>query len=173
MSSPRFQSSKSPVDIVSRKALELLARRDYGVAELQAKLVQKYRTLLPNDELSILVQSICDRFVTLGYLSDERFAESAIRSRLSRGFGQRRIELALKQKGLDESVYKPMLAALLDNADYDEALKTVWQKKFNHLPKTPQEKAKQFRFLVYRGFGYDQVTQFLQGIENEATSDEY
>ncbi len=170
MSSPHFQSSQNPADVVSRKALELLARREYGVAELHFKLMQKYRTLLPKGELSVLVQSICDRFVALGYLSDERFAESIIRSRLNRGFGQRRIELALQQKGLDECVYKPLLAALQDNADYDEALKTVWQKKFNQPPKTPQEKAKQFRFLVYRGFGYDQVTQFLQRLEGEVAS---
>ena len=48
-------------------------------------------------------------------------------------------------------------------ADFDWAsiIKLAWQKKFSGPPEDYQEKAKQARFLEYRGFSADSIMRFL------------
>ena len=63
-----------------------------------------------------MIETVLDEFVELGLLDDPRFAEGRRRTLERRGFSKRRIELGLKQKGLDAETIRGALADEVDEA---------------------------------------------------------
>lgn len=95
-----------------------------------------------------------------GYLNDQRLIENFIRSRQTRGYGPERIRLELQKRGLEVETIAEQLQ-ITDNAWLVEARK-VWQKHFKgQKPKDFKTKAKQMRFLQYRGFTQEQIESVL------------
>ncbi|NVJ66024.1 MAG: regulatory protein RecX [Gammaproteobacteria bacterium] len=128
-------------------AMDLLARREHSRRELINKLkIRGYE----GEE----VEDYLDRLTERGLQSDQRFAESYVRMRSGNGYGQRRISQELQQKGIAESkisqIYEEMAL------DWYQIALEIWQKKYNQLPGNDLKlKAKQSRFLQYRGFDFD------------------
>lgn len=126
-------------------AMRLLARREHSSQELKQKLAYKgFDSAL----LDTLIQDLRQE----GLLSDERFAESYVRSRISRGYGPSRIRQELRQRGTNEEIIE---ATVIDNDEqWFELARSVRQKKFGmDSPQNLKEKLKQQKFLQYRGFG--------------------
>ena len=99
-------------------------------------------------------------FLAQGLLSDERFAESLVRSRRRRGFGPVRIRKELEDKGLECEA----IGRWVDprSADWLAEIERVRRQKFGDgAPRTWEERAKQARFLQYRGFTFEQIQQAL------------
>lgn len=140
---------------VIHSAMGFLARREHASQELRNKLSRKGFDLGTIDQA--LIQLRHDNL-----LSDQRFVESFIHSRLSKGHGPLRIEQDLRKYGID----KEMLYSTLNHydADYWQTLACqVRQKRFGQtLPRTPQERAKQSSFLQYRGFNHEQIRVALR-----------
>jgi regulatory protein len=92
-------------------------------------------------------------------LDDGRFAEAYIHYRVGRGYGPVRIGAELRQRGVADA----LTAALLDRLeiDWDEHIAAVWGKKFGRAAADFRERAKQARFLQYRGFAPDQIARIL------------
>ena len=93
-------------------------------------------------------------------LSDDRFVEMLIRARRRRGYGPVRIRGELREKGVADDV----IARWLDvgSHDWTEEVKRVRRQKYGAgMPTTMNERAKQARFLQYRGFTFDQIQQAL------------
>ena len=134
---------------IRRKAMDFLALRDYGRAELVLKLANKgYKRSIVEDE----VQRLTDE----GLQSDTRFAEAFVQSRINQGKGPVRIRSELGRKGIPDGIVD---AAIEDAAvDWHELTIEVREKKFGALqPNDLKDKARQVRFLQYRGFEQDQV----------------
>ena len=132
-----------------KKAMDLLARREYGFAELVGRVKAAGFT---DDVATSVVTVLADE----GLQDDERFAESFARSKLGRGTGPLRIRQALLEKGLSETRAERAVAGL--DADWIAEARQVREKKFGGEP--PDEytaKAKQMRFLQYRGFDHEQI----------------
>lgn len=127
-----------------KKAMDYLARREYGRQELVEKLVRAgFDREVCTAEVSRLVGD--------GLQDDRRFADAYVRSRLSQGKGPVRIALELGERGLDEG----LIGDVIDAADTDwfALAAAVRQKKFGSIPAPDfAGKAKQMRFLQYRGF---------------------
>jgi len=125
-------------------ALNFLSIREHARAELRQKLLSKK---FPLDGIEqVLMQLQADDL-----LSDARFTESFIRSRRNKGWGPVRIRYELQQHQIAED----LLNELLDSHDeqWTEAARRVRQKKFGTAIATDmKQKAKQIRFLQYRGF---------------------
>ena len=66
-----------------KRAMDLLARREYGCGELSRKLVQK-------GFASDLSAEVVAGLKSDGLVADERFVEAFVRSRISRGHGPQR-----------------------------------------------------------------------------------
>lgn len=129
------------------QAMNLLARREHLRQELVLKLGKKFGAEAADD-----ITAVLDDLVEENLLSDERFTESYIRHRVGKGYGPDRIRQELRQKG----VRSELLDIALEAADVDwvERAAEVRLKKFGPTPPTDfQEKARQLRFLNYRGFG--------------------
>src|SRR5512139_3539827 len=90
--------------LVRKAAYTLLARREYGRQEMVNKLLGK------GFEPS-LVDSVVEQLVAERLLSDERFVETFVRSRSNRGYGPRRIEAELRERGISDELSDERIAA--------------------------------------------------------------
>ena len=136
-----------------KKAMDYLARREYGRKELSAKLVSA-----GFDESTAL--SAVEQLMRDGLQDDRRFVDTFIQSRVQQGKGPVRIRLELAQRGVDET----LVDAVLEDRDDDwrSLAKSLWQRKFGPNPPCDfREKAGQMRFLQYRGFTHDQIQAAL------------
>ena len=76
-------------------AMRLLTRREHSSQEIKQKLVYKGFD-------SALIENLIKELRQENLLSDERFAESYVRSRISRGYGPSRIRQELRQRGTND-----------------------------------------------------------------------
>lgn len=96
-----------------------------------------------------------------GLLSDLRFTECYLRFRRGKGIGPKRIALELQAKGVSAQMIAEHLE-MADNAWFTEARK-VWLKQFKgKLPTDFKSRAKQMRFLQYRGFTREHIASVLE-----------
>ena len=144
---------------VRRVAMDLLARREHGRIELSRKLRQRGAPVE-------LVEPALDRLAEEGLLSEARYLESFVRMRANAGYGPLRIREELSQRGLARDDIEQ---ALRDSGfDWSEQLRAVWQRKFaGELPGDPRERARQGRFLSYRGYPLDMIGQLLRGAASD------
>lgn len=96
-----------------------------------------------------LVESVLDELVALKFLSDERMAESLVRSTSAR-FGSARLAQDMQRKGLSEGLVAEVLAPLADTEQ--ERAQELWNRRFGKPPADLKERARQYRFLMSRGF---------------------
>ena len=132
-----------------KKAMDLLARREHGHAELKRKLAAAgFGPDVAADALQQLVEE--------GLQSDRRFVESFVQSRINQGKGPLRIHADLGQRGIAAGLVDEVLEGT--GEDWYELAREARLKKFG--PSQPdgfREKARQMRFLQYRGFEPDQI----------------
>ena len=136
------------------RALKLLAQREHSRSELESKLA---RHVEEGDDLT----AILDELESKDFINSERVAASVVHRRASR-MGTQRVVQELRSKGLDDALIKST-AAELQSTELERALQ-VWKSRFGHREPatTPQEKAKQMRFLAARGFSGDVVRKVLK-----------
>lgn len=151
----------SPDEVaIRRAAMDLLARREHGAAELRAKLLRRFASA--GD-----VDAAIDRLTAEGLQSDRRFAEQLLRSRLERAYGPFRIRQELLQKQVDEVIVDEVLAAVADAPELDggweEVARRAWHKRFGTLPRAFDERQRQARYLQQRGFDHDTIRHVLEG----------
>jgi regulatory protein len=143
----------APILSLRVRALKALARREHSRQELQTKL-------LPHAEDVDEVGRLLDDFEKRGWLSEARFVDQVTTVR-RRKFGAARILHELREKGVSGPALESARANL-KGSELDAA-RAVWQKKFGGLPATPEERAKQSRFLASRGFSAEVVHKVLRG----------
>ena len=141
------------------RALRYLAQREYSRRELQRKLST------PSDSpVSEELTGILDKLEQQGFLSEERAAAQIARTRRNR-FGSQRIVQELKNKGIDSHLIDGIVPALKET-ELETALH-IWRKKFTQPPASREERAKQMRFMMNRGFSTQTIQQvFAQTAED-------
>ena len=140
--------------IIRRAAFNLLARRDYSQQEMIQKLKTKGYAV---EEIKIII----DDLVKANYIDDARFSENYIRRRRHKGYGPKRIQLELQIHGIAAEIIAQQLQ-FADNAWFIE-VKKIWSKYFKgKTPPDMKNRAKQMRFLQYRGFTQDQIENVIK-----------
>lgn len=135
-------------------ALTILASRDHSTKEMAHKLKVK------GHEVEQIAQTI-DSLLEMNYLNDQRFAEFYVRSRINKPLGPQRIRQELRQKGITDEMIERALEE--NEADWFELAKELKIRKFGaESTRDFKEKAKQTRYLQYRGFGFDQIKYALE-----------
>ena len=134
---------------VRSSALGLLARREHSAGELERKLESRgFDTDVTSEVLEELTRK--------GLLSDERYVTSFIAHHAARGQGPVRIRADLRESGVAPELIERLLVA--SDVDWVETARIARRKKFSAaLPASFAERAKQSRFLQYRGFSPDQI----------------
>jgi len=137
-----------------KKAMDFLARREYGQTELIRKLADK------GFDRSIAEQAITS-LSQENLQSDQRFAESFVQSRINQGKGPVRIRLDLGQRGISDGVIESALEEAA--TDWRELALEIRVKKFGRaMPRDFKAKAKQMSFLQYRGFEPDHIQAAME-----------
>jgi len=138
-------------------AVRLLARREHGVEELRRKLISKKH---PEDSVNRVLAKLQGKHL----VSDDRYAATLVHHQAKRGRGPVRIRSQLRQQGLKDEIIEDRFASA--STDWTQLAVEVRRRKFgNSLPKTAVERAKQARFLQYRGFNADQIRAALSGAD--------
>jgi len=159
LSTPDEDRFVSPV-AARKKAMDFLARREYGRTELVRKLAEKGFEYRVADDT---VETLADE----GLQSDQRFAESFVQSRISQGKGPVRIRLDLGQRGIDVAAIEIALEEA--HPDWYRLACEIREKKFGcALPVDFKDKARQMRFLQYRGFEQDHIQSAVGTATNNA-----
>ena len=143
-------------------AFYYLSNRELSRYELRQKLLAK-------DCDPVAIDALIEEFADKGYQSDERCAAMLIRESIRKGRGKIHIRQALKSAhitlpdSLDALIEQARIDSLTDGtalADDDGeevdwlrlAVEARTRKYGDSIPTTPKEKARQLRFLQYRGF---------------------
>ena len=94
-------------------------------------------------------------------LSDHRYASQRVAAR-GRRYGNARLSQELRQRGVGD---EDIVAALPEAGDETERCQAIWAKKFGRPPQSAEERAKQMRFLQYRGFSGDSIRRVMRGVD--------
>lgn len=132
-------------------ACRLLARREYSVGEIRRKLESKWPG---SEELDAEV----DFLVEEGLVSDARFAEGFVRSRVARWQGPRKIRAELMRRSVPEAEIDTALGA--SARDWTD-LASEWLSRQAADLGDYGARAKYYRRLVNRGFTHDQAMDAL------------
>ena len=163
-------------------AFYYLSRREHSRHELQNKLLAKGCDLAA-------ILALLDEFAQKGYQSDERTAHMIVREGLRKGRGAHHIKQALKKSGVklsygfDEAIRLAHAQGVADgmladrvhpahaadqNCDHQDcdwlylAVSVRTKKYGDYLPRDLKDKARQLRFLQYRGFEISVCYQALK-----------
>jgi regulatory protein len=130
----------------------LLSRRDFCSQELSSKLAaQGYE---PET-----VRGVIDELLERGYVNDERYALQFVAMHAARGHGPLRIQRELAQLGLDAGLIE---SAVAGGEDWAQRARELRIRRFGLAqPEGWPAKAKQARFLQYRGFSNDHIRMAL------------
>jgi regulatory protein len=144
---------------ITGRAVALLANREHSALELSRKL----------EKAGFDAEDVAQTLAQLqqsGLQSDARFTDSYIRSRSNRGYGSIRIQMELKERGVSQE----LITLSLQHAEIDWFALAVHVrcKRFGEQrPDELKSLAKQQRFLQYRGFTHEQITESFNITDDE------
>ena len=167
------------------RALRLLSQREHSRAELakklgdwlslQAKADRARNSQDPDQEQGqadtpalsheVQIAAVLDDFEKRGWLSDVRFAEALVRRRSER-YGVRRIKDELQRAGVASDASARLLDGL-KHTEFERA-KELFERKFGGIAEDQKIRAKQYRFLVSKGFNPEIVAKVIGGRQKGA-----
>ncbi len=131
----------------------MLAAREHSREELRRKLLSRRY-----DE--ILIEQVLDGLASSSLLSDGRFAETFVESRVRKGQGPLRIGMELRERGISQMMVDQALAPYEDQ--WQQLLSEVHDAKYGVTrAKSNKELARRVRFLESRGFPSELISRLL------------
>ena len=127
----------------------MLTRREHSSAELRRKLLTRGFD-------AALVETAVRQLAEEGLLSERRFVEEFVHSRVRQGYGPLRIRADLRERGVPDELAAAGLAPM--EGEWDELALAQREKRFGReAPASLAERAKQYRYLTNRGFTAEQI----------------
>ena len=151
MNKPGFQPS------LKGRALRLLSQREHSRTELERKLAQ-------HEEVPGELAKALDELQARDFINDGRAIDSVVHRRSGK-LGAARVKQELAAKGLTGEAVTAAMESLRET-EFSRAL-AVWRKKFDNPAADPNERAKQIRFLLTRGFNAEVVRKIVQGTDED------
>jgi regulatory protein len=162
------------------RALRLLSQREHSRAELAKKLgdylslqakvdrtnnaqdrdQEKSPADIPALSREVQITAVLDDFEKRGWLSDARFAEALVRRRSER-YGVRKIKDELQRAGVASDASATLLDGL-KHTEFERA-KELFERKFDGIAEDQKMRARQYRFLVSKGFNPEIVAKVIGG----------
>lgn len=147
-----LEAASRPQPSLRARALRFLAQREHSRVELERKLSSQAGSAVELDQ-------VLDQLQQQGLLCDRRFAQSLVHRRGGR-LGMRRLAQELQAHGVEPESAEAALAPL--HQSESERARQVWQKRFGVVPQDASERARQYRFMLQRGFDAELVTRLLR-----------
>jgi regulatory protein len=140
-------------------ALRLLARRDYGTAELERRLYDK-------GFAADAVARAISRGRELGYLDDARYAARLARTLVESGRAVGpRLVMELRRRGLADELIAAVMAGYREEGDDQTALRELVARRFaafDYAAADLRERRRVVTFLQRRGFSLDCILNELK-----------
>ena len=138
---------------VRTAALALLAGRDFGRVELTRRLGSR-------GYAADVIAAVVSALVAERLLSEERFTGQFVRQHAARGHGPVRIRMELRERGVADADIDEALEASAE--DWCANARDARRRRFGAAgPADWPERARQSRFLQYRGFSAEQIRAAL------------
>lgn len=152
------------LEIARRRAMHLLAARDYGKKELYKKLLNNY-----SEKTSLAVTEMMTEY---GYLDDERYAKKLAKTYIEiRKYGKKRAALMMREKGLDRNTIENALEEYDAEAITSEIVVLLKKKYMDRLflegPEGKKEMQKVIAALARRGYSYGDIKTALYALKEE------
>ena len=142
---------------IEQVAMRWLTRRDYARLELRRRLTGRGMR-------EARVDAVLDDLEKHNLLSDARFAEIFVNTRVSRGQGPFRIRYELEERGVSGELIETAFEEAA--TDWIRLARDVRRKKFGgEDPVDFNQRARQMRFLRQRGFEADHIRGALNDDE--------
>ncbi len=153
--------SKQGKVISERQAFTRMARlcsqKEYCSFDISQKL---YRLNLNAHE----IESVVNLLVKQNFISDERFVRSYIGDKVKfNKWGKRKIELALRQKKIPQSIIQKVFNEYSDS-ELNQSLEYVIEKKWRSVKGASdnERKGKLIRYALGRGFEMNEIISSMQ-----------
>lgn len=155
-SSPDRQQNKEAARAYNY-ACRLLARRDYTVHEIRAKLkLKKY-----GEEAA---GKVIEKFIERGFLDDEAFVGKYVRTRITlKPRGKYLLKIELRKKGINEHLIESYFAK--NKIDETEIARELLERNSRKLMRLAPEERKQKILYILRSRGLSYGEFGLQAIE--------
>ena len=132
-------------DAILKKVLRYCAYQDRCTQEVRTKLATFD---MPNPEKDKIVKLLVDE----GYLDDERYASTFVRSKIHlKKWGVNKIKMALKMKGISDEIISNALSEIDPEIYREELIKVLKAKKINELDPY-KRKAKLAQYAMQKGY---------------------
>jgi regulatory protein len=169
--------------VILDKAVQLLAQRNHSEFELSQKLWIFFSKKLSrqtksafnqfeydycshqNDDFSLSLKNKIAEVVGYcqqkNWLNEENFVADYIAMRQRKGFGYKRIELELRQKGVKPEIIHSQLVNLSSQKQSLEQLTNLIQHRYGMINLSDmKQRQKIHRFLLNRGFSHQIIQRF-------------
>ena len=150
--SPELAAALPMQDEIYNYAIKLLARREFSIHRLRARLDRRFGNVPP---------SVIDRLIEKKYLDDRRFAETYVRGRTS--WGRRRLEYELMRHGVGDTIIADVIAAG-KWPSLVEALGTKMKDLNVKLPLSVRDASRLSRSLVRLGYEEEAIRDELENL---------
>jgi regulatory protein len=139
-------------------AYRYLSVRPRSRTEVERKLTEKAFA-------DSVVQTVLADLARLGYINDRNFAGQWARSRIRlRGFGRRRIEQELREKGISRDIIRDTLAGLFRDSPEIDVARREAEKKLRTLVRfEPEVRRRRLAgFLERKGFSSEIIRSIIR-----------
>lgn len=147
---------------VTDRLRALCSRREYCSSDI----LKKATSMLDGDmdEARVVLETLVEE----KYVDDYRYSCAYARDKASiAGWGEVKIRYMLHTKGVAGDVIDAAMEEI-DDAKADQRLLKLMQNKYKSLRSDPQARLKLIRYVVGRGYSYEEVTSmFNQIVKNE------
>ena len=137
-------------------AVRYLTRREYGIEELRRKLIQRGSD-------PVIADDVVTKLADENLVSDQRFTEMYVRTRMRRLFGPLKIRGELRSLGISDYVIAEAMPGEQE-AWFDNA--SQWAEKRCKGQLDYAERAKIYRSLMNRGFTHEQANIALDRLNS-------
>lgn len=137
---------------IKEYSLYLLGKRDYGVKELERKLLLKGYDL---DE----IKGLLEYYLSIGYLNDNNLIERLISYQITNNKSKKQIEVYLIGKGFDNNDVK----SILNSFEFEDLEKEMLDRHLKRYldSSKPIIKEKIISRLLNKGFSYQSIKKII------------
>ena len=150
---------------VTDKLRNLCSRREYCSSDIRRKAL----TALDNDREG--ADKVMDLLIKDKYVDDYRYSCAYARDKASiAGWGPSKIRYMLSSKGVDRDVIDRAMLEI-DESKADQRLDRLVRSRYASLRNDPQFRVKLLRYVVGRGYSYDEASSVIDELMKERNDD--
>ncbi len=149
------------ISSVTERLKALCSRREYCSSDIRRKAL----TALDNDRDA--ADKVLDVLIRDGYVDDYRYSCAYARDKAAiAGWGPSKIRYMLSSKGVARDVIDSAMLEI-DGSKADRRLDRLVRSRYASLRDDPQLRVKLLRFVVGRGYSYDDASSVIDGLLKE------